>query len=499
MAKLAHLYPKAENRVISDQKGYTSDIIAVILAHDRKYFNQCQELAKKLKGRDVEESARNVYNFIRENIRYVLDPDGFQYIESPARTLNKGYGDCKAYSLLASSLLSCMGIKPTFRFVSYSEAPIATHVYIVVEGAKNYIVDACMPNFNSEKQYTHKMDYPTRIMSIAGVGAADSNTTYDFHPALTEGELDVQIQRERAKILADIAHQKGIRGIGATDFQQIYEELDAQLHESSVDGIGKKKAKPKANAKPKSKAAQAAKNFAKNTLKNVAQAVTTPQRLAVKGLLEVTLPQAAPAFLYLFLPANAPVPDNVARKRRKMNGIKNFIVEIIGMKESHFLGIVRNGILKKMGKQPEEVLKDLVKAPAVKGVGFAALIALAVDKLLPFLLSLIGKLSGIFKKKPKEEISKDDLPNEADFAGKDAVKNVAKVLEKLDDAIAEPVSETATGANPNTGSDKPRSGTGTGAGSGSGDGGDDGEEKDNSTIIYMGAAAVAAFFLLKKK
>ncbi|MBA7514356.1 hypothetical protein ES705_06384 [subsurface metagenome] len=101
--------------------------------------------------------------------------------------------------------------------------------------------------------------------------------------------------------------------------------------------------------------------FLKKAAKGVAKVITAPARLVAKGILEIALPKAAPHFLYLFLTdvKAGQAPKVVQEKRKKQRKIANFITKGIGMKERHFMGIVRNGIMKRYKKSPEAVLKEM--------------------------------------------------------------------------------------------------------------------------------------------
>lgn len=138
---------------------------------------------------------------------------------------------------------------------------------------------------------------------------------------------------------------------------------------------------------------------------------TLPARLFVKGLAEVILPRISRLFLYLFItnPATiASLPANVQRKRAKAERFAKFLINVVGMKESHFMKIVRNGIIKQTKQTPEQLLSSHVKG-ALSGIGFAPLIAL-----IPQIIALIGKVASLFKKKPTadETPTAEDLPDE---------------------------------------------------------------------------------------
>ena len=67
--------------------------------------------------------AKALYYFVRDNLKYIPDPVGFDYIENPKEVLKVGGGDCESGSLLLASLLEAIGINVQFVFIS-------NHVYL---------------------------------------------------------------------------------------------------------------------------------------------------------------------------------------------------------------------------------------------------------------------------------------------------------------------------------------------------------------------------------
>jgi len=169
----------------------------------------------------------------------------------------------------------------------------------------------------------------------------------------------------------------------------------------------------KSGAKAVTKAvATGAKSVAKGATtvaKKAVKIVTAPVRLIAKVILEVTLPKAAPFFLYTFLTdaQAAKAPAKVKAKRDKANKFKGFIINTIGMKDAHFSQIIRNGIKKKTGKTPETLLAAYITGK-VSGIGFVALI--------PVVMELVQQIAKIFGKKFDGNLSEADAPAENDFA-----------------------------------------------------------------------------------
>jgi len=142
---------------------------------------------------------------------------------------------------------------------------------------------------------------------------------------------------------------------------------------------------------------------------------TLPARLALKGILELSLPKAAPAFLYLFIQEKdvSKMPDTVQRKRKKQVFLSNFFVKWIGLKRKHFMKLISNGIKKHYKKSPEKLLKE--RYAGISGIG---LIPLAV---IPPIIAIVSKLIKIFKKGKK---IKGDIEK---VTGKGSLKSFVKL------------------------------------------------------------------------
>lgn len=77
-------------------------------------------------------------NFVKENVRYVRDPDNIELLTDPLTLIdqiarNSAQGDCDDMSLLIATLLLTVGCQPYFRAVRYkSDSGHFNHIYVVV-------------------------------------------------------------------------------------------------------------------------------------------------------------------------------------------------------------------------------------------------------------------------------------------------------------------------------------------------------------------------------
>ena len=121
-------------------------------------------MAQSFKGKTIEETCRNIWQFLKDNITYVADTD-LQAIQSPDSLLKKLTGDCKSYSVFAASILDNLGIPYFIRFSSNLPNKRMHHVYIVVPAkGKENVLDAVMDEYNNE--VTHEHFYTVKKKSL---------------------------------------------------------------------------------------------------------------------------------------------------------------------------------------------------------------------------------------------------------------------------------------------------------------------------------------------
>ena len=155
-------------------KADNKDIRDLLVKLVPKAKAQMGTFAQKFKGRNPQETCKNIFDYIKSNFTYVAD-GGEQSIKLPSALLRKKVGDCKSYSLFTASILENLKIPYKFVYTSYSANPIPQHVYVVTENGR--IIDVVYGIFNQEKKPTYKytQDMNVRYMSgISGNCSCDS-------------------------------------------------------------------------------------------------------------------------------------------------------------------------------------------------------------------------------------------------------------------------------------------------------------------------------------
>lgn len=175
-------FSNSQKMLVPDQQ--VSDIITGMLNAHIKYAPEYQKIAGSFAGRDVKSTARNIYDFLKKNVNYVIEPDDKQMLKSPSAILYTGKttgSDCKNYALFTAGILDALNragfpIKWAFRYASYrmfDKMPHHTFVVINPDTNKEIWIDPVLNGFNLKKQYYYKIDKKPKnmaLISLAGIG-----------------------------------------------------------------------------------------------------------------------------------------------------------------------------------------------------------------------------------------------------------------------------------------------------------------------------------------
>ena len=105
MTKIDRLIGPAQDQIkIIHRKGDTDDIIQVVLSTLTQNRNDVKDLAKTF-SKDYD-GLKEVFNLVKDNIEYMEDPDGGQWIQTPSYLWHKSrVGDCKSFTVFIASIL----------------------------------------------------------------------------------------------------------------------------------------------------------------------------------------------------------------------------------------------------------------------------------------------------------------------------------------------------------------------------------------------------------
>ncbi len=378
------------NSELKFENGRTVDIQAVMFEVNKdKIWRDTADFSKQF-TKDTA-GLRKLWQWVKYNIRYKEDPEGFQYIRYPSRLFKDGVGDCKSFTLFIVSVLQNMGIPYTIRFTRYATGPV-THVYPVAHLPDgDVIVDAVWTHFDSEKKYYGKAEnfkFEKRmaaIYSLSGIGAAEATAASMLK--IVENLPDVTGQN-----IADMTDEQyykflGFRAIGATTMAYAHRPaFVAPILNFTEGAVGKVNLK---------KAGQVVKKTAQKAGKVVVDAAKKVKEAWAKlinWVFKTALTKSAPFFLFTFLKKN--VSPKIAAMKAKQNGILNWLCKTTGVDRQKVDATLRAAFVKQTGKQPEAMLNASAKSQ-VSGIGILPAVAAA----LPVILDMIKKIAAFFQGK----------------------------------------------------------------------------------------------------
>lgn len=214
---LGILSPYQGNRVLIAKNQSTGDIIEAILSAHKQYQSEYKKIAKHFNKGNGIDTARSVFDFLKENVDYVIEPSDFQSVKSPTAIIRDGFCDCKCYALFIGGICDALGIPFTYRFSSYkSTDKTPQHIFVVIypDTKKETWVDPVLSSFNQRKQYKYKIDKsPMALYSISGIGKATAQQKSALKAAKTAKKA---VKGKEAKSAAKAELKEARKAAGRT-------------------------------------------------------------------------------------------------------------------------------------------------------------------------------------------------------------------------------------------------------------------------------------------
>lgn len=142
---------------IVERNGIVKDTVREMKKLIQNYAWQTKSLAKKLEGKNLYDTSKNIWQFLYDHFKYKEDDEGKEQLRTPALSWairTKRGIDCDDFSIFAGTLFYNLGIPFYLRIAHYPEFDHFSHVYVIVpSGNKKYIVvDAVLDSFDTEKE-----------------------------------------------------------------------------------------------------------------------------------------------------------------------------------------------------------------------------------------------------------------------------------------------------------------------------------------------------------
>ena len=180
------LFPRAMLTTITKKEGATvADTLRFIPQVVKETLFHTERIAQVLKGDDVRETCKNIWQFVYDHIAYKKDEDGKEQVRSPARAWHDRGNiqgvDCDCYTVFISSILSNLKIRHILRITKYKENHFQ-HIYPIVPLSDgSYItIDCVVRNFNYEEPYSEKKDTNMDLEYLNGIYDSKNTDTLDL-------------------------------------------------------------------------------------------------------------------------------------------------------------------------------------------------------------------------------------------------------------------------------------------------------------------------------
>jgi len=141
-------------------------------------IEQTKEIAKKLYSIDPTQTARNIWHYVKSNVKYQEDGERDQVVKGP-KYLIGSTGDCKSFAVTTAAIAFNCGLDPSFKFAWYDvENPNSNHVYVVSKGG---IIDATytLPLQEPPNYYKSEIIMP-KVIATAGAQVGAQLTPEQF-------------------------------------------------------------------------------------------------------------------------------------------------------------------------------------------------------------------------------------------------------------------------------------------------------------------------------
>lgn len=235
-----------KKKLIDEQS--TKDIISEMLEAHKEFSSDYDKISSLFWKGNAVATARYIFQFLKQNVKYSIEPDTHQSVKSPSAIVatgiyDDGHNDCKHYSLFAAGILDSLrrkgkSINWFYRFANYK--PFVTdpgHVFVVLkDNGVEYWCDAVLPTFNMKKSFVSAIDKKVDMLyKISGINQQMQRQWRTVQNP-NRGEIGLFGSRRRRKAMeAELARLRAATGQPATP--NIFQATTAALNTGLAAGV----------------------------------------------------------------------------------------------------------------------------------------------------------------------------------------------------------------------------------------------------------------------
>lgn len=130
--------PIPQELKISDEMGQNIEQMQeAVNPREPSVRSRALELARTFPGDRDWKQARNIFEYVRDQVKYISDPRGFEHVQSPRQTMASRAGDCEDQAILLASMWSAVGFRAALVLADTNGDRVPDHAYTAA-----YIVEA---------------------------------------------------------------------------------------------------------------------------------------------------------------------------------------------------------------------------------------------------------------------------------------------------------------------------------------------------------------------
>lgn len=184
---LDYLPPYNEHSQVIVRHQDVGDIMQEVVAAHRYFASDYDVLADFFWTGNVYETCKLLWDFCKNEVRYVVEPKKNQTTKSPAAILELAYGDCKHYAGFIGGVLDAInrefneGIQWKYCFASYDKKEkLPQHVFVVVfDHTDDIWIDPVLNAFDERLQPAHSYYKTVNMLSrVSGINNSLYNVRY---------------------------------------------------------------------------------------------------------------------------------------------------------------------------------------------------------------------------------------------------------------------------------------------------------------------------------
>lgn len=172
------------------------DIIKGIKIAHIDFANDYDNIAHYFVGRNIEQTCKNIFNFLRANTNYFVESEARQTVKSPSAILQTKNIDCKNYALFTGGILDAINrsgiqhIPYVYRFVSnklFDSSP--SHVFVCAfDGDREIWIDPIpeVLHFDYRLPFFHNIDKKFTAMPLYKISGTKSQIGFVLPVGLDE-------------------------------------------------------------------------------------------------------------------------------------------------------------------------------------------------------------------------------------------------------------------------------------------------------------------------